>query len=65
MRRTAIAIRSLLTSLIRDTGPEGFALGAGYLGLSVVGWSIDWRVGATVLCVGLLVAGIALARPAR
>jgi len=60
MRRIASALRSLVVDAI---GPEGAAIAAGFAGLIIIGWSLDWRVGAAIASVGLLTVGIALARP--
>lgn len=60
MRRVVASIRSLLVDVI---GLEGMLVLPGFVGLVLIGWSLDWRIGATILCSGLLVAGLAAARP--
>lgn len=60
MRRIASAIRSLIVDVI---GLEGLLIIPAFIGIVFIGWSLDWRIGAMILCSGLLVAGLAVARP--
>ena len=59
MRRLAVALRSLITDLI---GPEGVLLAAGFAGLVVIAWSIDWRAGVAVASIAALALGLAVAK---
>ena len=61
MRRVATALRSLIVAI----GLEGALITTAYIGLVFVGWDIDWHIGATVLLIGVGIAGVTLARPVR
>ncbi len=65
MRRLAIALRSLFAGIARAIDVEGALILSGVGGLAFLVGTLDWRLGLAIVFSALLVAGIALARPAK
>ena len=65
MRRLAVAIRSLIATILRTIDVEGFLLIGGVALLAGVAWTFDWRLAVTGVGVLMVVGAIAWARQPR